>query len=313
MATAGVDGRADHDRVLIIDRGYRRDQDFEAVRQLLVRTKSAAPLGFNWEVRRWDGWRWYRADPDPTDRLAWLWFDGDVCVGAVHDEGPGIAVLEVDPLHRRLEAGMVAWAEEAFPSQWPADVEMLVHALDSDRTRREMLVDRGYQRTQWGEVARSMPVRVSSHEVALPAPYRLHQMNAAEVDDRHRLAELLNAAFGRDTHGEAEFEAFATHAASFRDELHLFAVFEDGTFASHAAANLDLVNRVAIIEPVCTHPRHRGHGLAGRLINEALRRAARFGVTSAEVYPGLDPRLNRFYGRLGFVAIESGHYWRAAR
>ncbi len=295
----------------ITTRDYRSDDDFVAVRRLLERTKTRTPLGFNWEVRRWDGLRWYRPDAAVDGWPVRLWMADGLCVGAVHDEGPGIAVLEVDPGQRHLEPAMLAWAESTLSATWPDGTQLVVHALDRDTTRRALLADRGYEVTAWGEVARSMPIVAGDVPIPLPIGYRLHAMDAGAIADRQRLADLLNAAFRRDVHGEAEFLTFADHAPCYRSELHLFAEAADGTFAAHAATNLDTHNAAAIIEPVCTHPDHVGRGLARALVAEAVRRAGTLGAVAAEVSTGLDPGLNRFYEKLGLARFETGHYWKA--
>lgn len=208
---------------------------------------------------------------------------------------------------------MVTWAEEFLRQVWPPATDVLIHALDGDTVRRSLLTERNYEMTVWGEVSRSMPIHATREAVRLPGGYRLHAMDPHAIADRQRLADLLNAAFRRDSHGEAEFKTFAEHAPSYRSELHLFAVAADASFAAHAATNLDTCNHSAIIEPVCTHPDHEGRGLARALVGEAVRRAGLLGAATAEVYPGLDQSLNRFYEKLGLRVVESGHYWRAPR
>ncbi len=42
-------------------RGYRGERDHRLVRQFLVDCYPITPFGFNWEVRRWDGWFWEHA------------------------------------------------------------------------------------------------------------------------------------------------------------------------------------------------------------------------------------------------------------
>ncbi|MGZ6378861.1 MAG: hypothetical protein ACXWO2_09965, partial [Candidatus Limnocylindrales bacterium] len=46
----------------IVGRGFL-EADWSRVRRLLIELEPVTPLGFLWEVRRWDGWRWYVADP----------------------------------------------------------------------------------------------------------------------------------------------------------------------------------------------------------------------------------------------------------
>lgn len=294
----------------VTSRLYQSDHDFVAVRRLLQKTHGRPWLGFNWDLRRWDGHRWYRDDPIVSDWPVRLWFDGDNCVGAAHDEGPGIAVLAVDSDHRSLESEMLEWIEEALPSTWPTDTALIVHALEPDSERQTLLQERGYHPTQWGEVSRSMGIGPSKQQ-DLPDPYRLDHLRGDSRQDRQHLADLLNAAFGRTGHGQAEFATFFQHTPDYRDDLHLVARSPDGSLAAHAATNLDPVNRVALIEPVCTHPEHRSRGLASSLIREAVRRAGELGATTAEVYPGLDAELNSFYAQLGLDEEVRGRYWQA--
>lgn len=85
----------------IRNRPLRDNDDVRRVRDLLVETHSISPPGFNWEVRRWDGWRFYNptAEWNPTwESRVQLWetSEGRV-VGAVNPEGSGDAHLQVDP------------------------------------------------------------------------------------------------------------------------------------------------------------------------------------------------------------------------
>ena len=44
---------------MISTRLYRDEKDFWRVRRLLIDTEGITPVGFNWEVRRWDGTRFH--------------------------------------------------------------------------------------------------------------------------------------------------------------------------------------------------------------------------------------------------------------
>jgi hypothetical protein len=92
------------------------DEDFWRVRRLLLETYPITSLGFNWDVRRWDGKRFYDEIPALDSRLVGrirLWETGDGrLVGAVHPEGAGEPHLQVHPDYRHLEPDMITWAEE---------------------------------------------------------------------------------------------------------------------------------------------------------------------------------------------------------
>jgi ribosomal protein S18 acetylase RimI-like enzyme len=72
------------------------------------------------------------------------------------------------------------------------------------------------------------------------------------------------------------------------------------------------MNRLAVVEPVCTHPEHRRRGLAETLIREGLERARRAGATQACVDTGSGEAANRLYADVGFgeVFVERAWEWR---
>ena len=47
----------------LVTRPYQGTADFRRVRDLLIETYPLTPPGFNWEIRRWDGWLCHREDP----------------------------------------------------------------------------------------------------------------------------------------------------------------------------------------------------------------------------------------------------------
>ena len=101
----------------ITSRPYRDDADFWRVRRLCLDTHRVTPVGWNWEIRRWEGQRFHDAHPAPNPHWpVWirLWETTDGClVGVAHPEVRlGEAFLQLDPDYRHLEAEMVAWCEE---------------------------------------------------------------------------------------------------------------------------------------------------------------------------------------------------------
>src|SRR5688572_6301142 len=97
----------------IVSRPFEGEDDFWRVRDLLIKTYPITPVGFNWEIRRWDGWRFHRTCTDITPewgRKIQLWETGaGELVGVAHPEGDGTAFFELHPAYRHLEEEMVAW------------------------------------------------------------------------------------------------------------------------------------------------------------------------------------------------------------
>ena len=300
----------------ISNRSIRNGEDFQRIRDLLVTTHSISPPGFNWEVRRWDGMRFYNPSPDWDSALetrVQLWESSDdQLLGAVIDEGHGDTHLQVHPRYRHdIEEDMLAWAEEHLaPRGTEAGRPFTVAAFEYDRHRRLLLEKRGYEKLDAGGTfyllrfgLQTMPER------QIAESYRLRETRPGNVDDAQRIADLVNAAFNRDFHCAEEHLVFSSHAASFRHDLDLVAEAPDGSFAAYVGLPYDNANRYAIFEPVCTHPDHLRKGLAQTLMWEALRRAKALGAVIASTETGRAVAANRLYESIGFTETYEMSLW----
>jgi GNAT superfamily N-acetyltransferase len=124
------------------------------------------------------------------------------------------------------------------------------------------------------------------------------------------MAVLLNAAFNRMIHSEAEYWNFVTHSPSFRHDLNLIAEAPDGSFAAHVGVTYEDANQSCVFEPVCTHPAHQRKGLARALMLEGLRRARSLGAVDAYVGTGDGMAANYLYEAVGFTEVYHGFVWR---
>lgn len=220
----------------VIARTFRDDSDFWRVRNLLVETYPITPTAFNWQIRRWDGQRFHRAeaalDPRWAERIQ-LWETGDGrLVGAVSPENHSDvdAVLQLHPDYRHIEEEMFAWAGAhlAAPSQEGSKHRLLVVALDYDTPRRRLLERRAYEKTGQGVVSR----RLRFGQRALPQPslaagYTLRATRPGDMRDCQGAAELLNAAFGLRLDSVEETRTLWAHSPSFRHDLDLVAEAPD--------------------------------------------------------------------------------------
>ena len=119
------------------------EADWQAVRSLISHLHLHGPPGLAWEVRRWDGQRFHRAEHAEfldvwKDRVE-LWWEGTRLVGAVHPEGPGEAYFQLLPSHRHLQEEMLEWAM----CHLTKDGSLSVFCIDHDAHFRRLLETRG--------------------------------------------------------------------------------------------------------------------------------------------------------------------------
>jgi len=291
------------------------DHDWKLVRDLLVETYSITPLDFNWDVRRWDGWRWYQNDDSWREEkhgLARIWLKSNRVVAAVHREGSRDAHLQIHPEHLSLEEEMIAWAEKTLPGRnLVGQMELLIFVYEDDQHRCDLLASRDFERLSVGGYHR----RASLEEMEIPESnlldgYQLKDTTDYRWQDGQKLANLLNTAFRREIHNAEEYEIFRGKAPSFRADLDLLALVPDGTWVSYVGLPYDSTNKRGVFEPVCTHPDHGGKGIAKALMLEGLRRLKALGAEEVSVGTGDQVAANRLYRSLGFTEERRGFYWR---
>lgn len=274
------------------------------------------PLGFNWDIRRWEGKCWYasQADGNPDwHRNSHLWETSTgQLIGLVHPDGMGFPFIEIHPDYRHLEVEMIAWAENHLVEQTPGNsgrrLQFFVYEYDVYRQR--LLEERGYHKMTYGGVIRHL--RLGQQPLAKPAlaeGYMLHTPDPENGRDAQQIADLLNAAFNRTFHTALEYQQFTRRATCFHPELDLVAVAPDGRFATYVGIPYDEYNKRGMFEPVCTHPDHRQRGLAKSLMQAGLHRLKAWGAADVVVVTGDMIPANMLYASLGFSQIYKGTYW----
>ncbi len=297
-------------------RPFAGDQDYGAMRQLLIDTLSITPLGFNWDVRRLDGQRFYDADLQANHlfvRPIGLWENaGGELAAYVISESKTDAHLQVHPDYRYLEDELIAWAEANLGGE-DADGRrgLEIYTYEYDALRQQRLAARGYEKMEYGGMIRHLRLGCQPRPtVEVAAGYTLRTTNPEDLDDCRRIADLLNAAFGRTIHNAAEFQNFARRAPCYRNDLDLVAAAPDGSFAAYVGIPYDEQNRWGIFEPVCTHPDHQRKGLGRALMNEGLLRLWARSAADASVDTGDMVPANAFYTAMGFTEAYKGYSWR---
>jgi GNAT superfamily N-acetyltransferase len=291
-----------------------QEDDFWRMRALLIDTVPISPIGFNWDMRRLDGKRFYEANLDeswPPTLPIQLWETGDGrLAGFVLPDGSGNAHLNVHPDYRHLEGEMIDWGMAHLGEATPNGRRLEAYVYEYDVLRQRLLAERGFQKTEdWGMIRHLRLGQQPLRQPVMAEGYTIRTTQPDDLRDCQRMADLLNAAFRRDFHNAAEYHNFCRLAPSFHPDLDLVAVAPDGSFAAYVGVPYDEANRRGIFEPVCTHPDHQRKGLAGALMQEALLRLRAIGAVDATVDTGDMVPANRFYDSMGFTEAYRGFAW----
>lgn len=88
-----------------------RPRDYWLIHCLLVETMPFTPLGFNGDIRCWEGKRFYDSDPAGypnwhENSQLWQHANGQL-IAVAHPDSPGYPALFVHPAYRHVEPRMI--------------------------------------------------------------------------------------------------------------------------------------------------------------------------------------------------------------
>jgi len=266
-------------------RPFMWDADIEPITQFLLQSFTHYGYLFNWDPRRWQGMIYHRNDADLAQqrhelpKTVHLWLNADdQIVGVVTPEDLGSVYLQIHPDYRAIEGDMLDWVEASLPKRQEPDGQacMDVFAEAGDTHREALLAQRGYVKTEMYETTYRRPMSDPVPPLAPQNGYHVRSMRH-DAHDRQSIASLLNAAFGRTIHSAEEYRNFQT-SPYYRAAFDLVVEAADGTLVANAGFTVHEAESFALVEPVCTHPSHQGHGLARLAITEGLRRVQDRGI-----------------------------------
>jgi GNAT superfamily N-acetyltransferase len=296
--------------------------DVFLIRQFLLDSYVTNAGLYNWEPRRWEGLVFHRNDVEMMATRANLaqnvgmWIDSDGNLeGVVIPEYPGGVFLQSSPGATALQREMLEWAiagqSQAAQNDSGSDTSWLeVWISETDSPLQAIATDLGFVLTSNHQIRRHQVLEASPSVLsALPAGYAVRGLETEA--DYSKMAALLNAAFGRDFHSEAEYRNFATLAPSYRPDLEIVVVAPDGNFAAHAGFTAHLAESFVVVEPVCTHADHQNLGLARIAMTEGLNRCRALGIRDAYIEAWYsNPVSNHVYQQMGFINPVSEYIWR---
>ncbi|MCP4965220.1 MAG: GNAT family N-acetyltransferase [bacterium] len=299
----------------ITHRAFGGHDDFMAVRQFLRDSYTGYDWMFNWGIDRWDVVRYSgNAACELTGDRIWeqyvrVWEDDGRIVGVIHPEDGGDLFVDVDAAYRDLENEMYAWGESNPSPPRREGSPLSTWAQSVDTHRSELLLARGWRRIGPDGFTRRRSLETQLPDGPVAEGYTVRSIDLAR--DAEQRAAVSRSAFG--SKRTAELAKVLAQAPTYRADLDLAAVADDGTFAANTTVWLDDVNRYAVFEPVGTHSEHRRRGLASAVIAEGMRRAVALGATVAYVGSGEGSPANALYERLGFVDADTDELWQKDR
>ncbi len=298
-------------------RHYEDNNDYWRIREFLRQVFLLnGRREMSWQAYRFDYWRWHGIENMGHGHLeedVFIWQAADGRIAAVlHREGPGEVYLQVHPSGRtsKLEEEMIAVAEERLAISGRNGRQLRVWANEHDQARQDILVRRGYVKSDWPEYQRRRPMSKPIPDAPVAAGYTVRALGG--VEELPARSWVSWKAFHPDEPDDRyegwEWYHNIQRAPLYRRDLDIVAVAPDGELASFCTVWFDDATRTGAFEPVGTARAHQRRGLGKAVMCEALRRLKRVGTTLAFV-GSYDTPAHALYASVGFTEYDLSEPW----
>ncbi|HEY3476707.1 MAG TPA: GNAT family N-acetyltransferase [Anaerolineales bacterium] len=299
-------------------RTYQTEEDYWCIREFLREVSLFNHRhDFSWSLLRWDYWRWHINENIfhfKLDDVITLWEADGQTVAMLNPDSAGEAFFQThpalcDPL---LISEMLDVAEQKLPTiSEDGKKELIVWVNAGDHTTKTLFTERSYVRSEFSaEHMRRRPFSRPVPDSVPPAGYAVRALgDESELPARSWLSwKAFHADEPDERYQGWEWYRNIQRVPLYRRDLDIVAVAPDGELAAFCTVWFDDVTRMAVFEPVGTHPNHQKRGLGKAVMSEGLRRAQRLGATLATV-SSYSKGAHALYESMGFTDVDILEPW----
>ena len=300
-------------------RSYSFDKDLESAQKFLWEIFKLSGKHYTWVPTRLENERHgpcgdENIREDDSKLRIWEYVDdnGPTMVTVTILEPNGLFWMNVHPEHAELVSEIIPAIEEQRRSTRKDDgkeLEIGIPVPVGFKSRIKVLKEFAFEDGGICEHNQVRPLDLPPPEFQAPEGYVVRHVILP--DDFEPYSEVVNTVFTHCNMTE-KLAMLYTEAGFYNDELDLVVEAPDGSFAAFVTVRIDPLTKMAELEPVGTHPNHRGKGLAKALCAEGIRRVQKYNPTCIVIL-GAAPTEGaaRLYHTLGFEK-EDVHIWKKA-
>jgi mycothiol synthase len=275
------------------------------VQALLIKSYGVSLKPFNWRGAVFENWIYASRYLEPLEYFTkgvhlWRADAGELAAGVIR--GTHFTNVQISYDYRFLENEIFRWAEENPLDQKP----VIAMVYDWDEDRQGLLKKRGYRDEGTIEDVRIFDLARGYPPVALPSGYRITSL--AEYGNFTELIDLVNQVWGMSLN-ETWFRGKSS-APGYSLDRKLLVVSPEGRLAAYCLFWFYPDNKTAEIDPIGTHPDHRGRGLARALVLESFSLMRKYGMRFAYIASeSEDPVVSHLYASLQPIVTYQGCKW----
>jgi ribosomal protein S18 acetylase RimI-like enzyme len=216
------------------------------------------------------------------------------------------------PHHRAAEPLMLAYAEEHLckTAEEPGAKSLMQASLESNASRNQLLREHGFVRSNDFLASHVIDLAEAPPLPHLPPGFTLRNMDGQVTDaELEARVNVHRAAFEPSKLTMQKYQR-ARNSLTYRPDLDIVAVAENGDFAAYCIVWFEPQNRTGLFEPVGCHPLYQRRGLGRAVLYEGTRRLRELGATRAHVNSWLDDSPGALlYRAAGFRLIDRFYEW----
>jgi GNAT superfamily N-acetyltransferase len=300
-------------------RDYHFDKDLDKGRRFLGDIFNSTGELYTWVPTRLENERYgpcgsEEEREDDTKLRIWEYVDkkGPSIVALTILEPYGYFWMNVHPDHEELVRKIIPAVEEQRKQMNKGDEAELkigTPVPESFKTRIEYLKEFGYEDGGICEHNRIRPLDLPPPDFQPREGYTVRHVKLPE--DFEPYSDVINTVFSHCGMTE-KLAMLYTEAEFYNDELDLVVEAPDGSFAAFVTVRIDPETRMAELEPVGTHPDHRGLGLGKAVCAEGIRRVQKYNPSCIVILGAASTEgATKLYDSLGFTK-EDVHLWKKA-
>ena len=298
-------------------RNYIFDKDLHSAQRFLWEIFKLSGKNYTWVPTRLENERHGPCgDEEPREDDSklriWEYLDGDeTSIAAVTILEPsGVFWMNIHPNHEELIRKILPAIEEQKRQTCKdgnGEIKIGIPVPVGFKSRIEYLEEFGFEDGGLCEHNQVRPLDLPPPEFQPPDGYIVRHVNLPE--DFELYSEVVNTVFPHCNMTE-KLAILYTEAGFYNDELDLVVEAPDGSFASFVTVRIDPLTKMAELEPVGTHPDHRGKGLAKAVCGESIRRVLKYNPTCIVILGAASTEgAAKLYSSLGFEK-EDVHLWK---
>jgi len=299
-------------------RDFHFNEDFDSARRFLGDIYELTGKHYTWVPSRLENIKHggcgseYSPEDDEWVKI-WEHVDGEgsAIVAVTILESNGYFWINIHPDHNALVKEIIPAIEAQRKHMSKGEEEELKIGTPvpvSFKSRIAHLKELEYEDGGVCEHNRIRPLNLPPPEFQPPEGYTIRHVALPEDFEEYR--KVLGSVFPHCANITKNLVRIYTEAEFYNDDLDIVVEAPDGSFAAFTTVRIDPISRMAELEPVGTHPDHRGLGLGKAICAEGIRRVQKYDPSCMVILGAASTEsATRLYDSLGFSKVDD-HIWK---